>query len=73
MGSVSATSAGGTAAAVNGQPSPNRGGEIAVRASRWTGTDDAPTRLIERKRRRALPGAFRCAATERGAMLPVRS
>ena len=27
------------------------------------GTDDAPARLIERKRRRALPGAF-------GAMLP---
>ena len=51
------------AAVVNSQPSPHRGCEIAVRASRWRGTDDASPGLIERKRRRALPGAF-------GAMLP---
>ena len=31
-----------------------------------------PVRLIASKHRRALTGAFRCAATERGAMLPVR-
>ena len=37
------------------------------------GTDDTPARLIAGKPRRALPGAFRCAVTERGAMLPVRS
>jgi len=75
MGGVSATGAGGTAAVVNSQPSPHRVCEIAVRASRWKseGTDDAPARLIERKRRRVLPGAFPCNATESGAMLPVHS
>ena len=76
MGGVSATGAGGTAAAVvNSQPSPHRVGEIAVRASRWK-SQKAP--MMPRPGGSSVnaegpcPVRFGALLPNRGAMLPAR-